>query len=164
VAAGQVTQPLRAAGGAAAIPLTRVVYAATSLTSRGQRCPAGHGSRPQPGLGVLAERDRSMPSRSGSTPATPHRPLATLRTRLGSNGHHARTPEPCGAGTLTSSPLGVRRSQGRSGWELGGGECTRGWSSPPSRNRPQAQLASAIGGCVRTLRESGITRGHKRTS
>jgi hypothetical protein len=32
VAAGQVTQPVRAAGGAAAIPLTRVVYAATSLT------------------------------------------------------------------------------------------------------------------------------------
>jgi hypothetical protein len=32
VAAGQVTQPVRAAGDAAAIPLTTVVYAATSLT------------------------------------------------------------------------------------------------------------------------------------
>ena len=32
MAAGQVTQPVRAAGGTAAIPLTTVVYAATSLT------------------------------------------------------------------------------------------------------------------------------------
>ena len=28
-------------------------------------------------IGVLAEQDRSMPPRSGSTAATPHRPLAT---------------------------------------------------------------------------------------
>ena len=45
-------------------------------------------------IGVLAEQDRSMPPRSGSTAATPRRPLATLPIRLGSNGHHARTPEP----------------------------------------------------------------------
>jgi hypothetical protein len=32
VAAGQATQPVGAAGGAAAIPLTTVAYAATSLT------------------------------------------------------------------------------------------------------------------------------------
>ena len=32
MAAGQVTQPLRAADGAAAMPLTTIVYAATSLT------------------------------------------------------------------------------------------------------------------------------------
>jgi hypothetical protein len=45
-------------------------------------------------IGVLAEQDRSMPPRSGSTAATPRRPLATLPIRLGSNGHTARTPEP----------------------------------------------------------------------
>jgi hypothetical protein len=41
VATGQVTQPVRAAGGAAAIPLTTVAYAATASPSSGQPCPAG---------------------------------------------------------------------------------------------------------------------------
>jgi hypothetical protein len=40
VAAGQVMQPVRAAGGAAAMPLTTVVHAATSLTVQWARTPA----------------------------------------------------------------------------------------------------------------------------
>jgi len=41
VAAAQVTQPIRAAGGAAAMPLTTVVHAPPASPSSGQPCPAG---------------------------------------------------------------------------------------------------------------------------
>ena len=75
MAAGQVTQPVLAAGGAAAIPLTTVVYAATSLTFQRAALPR-RSWRPcatWPSA-CSAEQDRSMPRLSGSTTATPTDP------------------------------------------------------------------------------------------
>ena len=83
MAAGQVTQPVRAAGGTAAIPLTTVVYAATSLTFQRaalprrswQPCatwpPAGSPSRAGQCRRALVPQPRPLsdpwrPSESGS--------------------------------------------------------------------------------------------------
>ena len=96
MAAGQVTQPVRVAGGAAAIPLTTVVYAATSLTFPRAALTAVMAAVRNLAIGVLAEQDRSMPPRSGSTAATPTdpwRPSVQARIKRTSR-KNARAPGP----------------------------------------------------------------------
>jgi hypothetical protein len=78
VAAGQVTQPVRAAGGAAAIPLTTVVYAATSLTFQWAALPRRSCQPCATWLSACSPSRTGQCRRARFHSRDPHRPLATL--------------------------------------------------------------------------------------
>ena len=82
MAAGQVMQPVRAAGGAAAMPLTTVAYAATSLTFQRAALPR-RSWQPCATWPWACSPNRTGQCRRAPVPQPrPHRPLATLRIRL----------------------------------------------------------------------------------
>ena len=79
--AGQITQPVRAAGGAAAMPLTTVVYAATSLTFQ-------RAALPRQVMAAVRNPGHRRARRTGPVNAAalrfhsrdPHRPASPLAT------------------------------------------------------------------------------------